>query len=217
MYLVPSPSWRASQGVTARAEREKEIRRAVAPDFQTLRRSKYKITPTGESKTKAATCISPSARASLNLGYVMQIKNKHGQLLYDGDFSLEISPVDLREAVFEGMTLPGIHLEGANLEEANFRRADLYWGNFFEANLARTDFEGARLQGADLTNANLRDANLSYANLGRDNVGGSTQLQGAVLAGARIQHTNFEGAEYNKETIFPDNFDPTKHNMILRD
>jgi uncharacterized protein YjbI with pentapeptide repeats len=217
MYRVSSPSWSASQGVTAWAKREKEIQSVRRPDFQTLRRSKHKITPSSEPKTKAATCISPQLVRASTLGSEMQIKNKRGQLLYDGDFKLEISPLDLREAVFEGMILEGVHLEGANLEEANFRRAGLYWGNFFEANLARTDFEGAQLQGADLKNANLSDANLSYANLGRDNVGGSTQLQGAVLAGARIQHTNFEGAEYSKKTVFPDNFNPTKHNMILRD
>jgi hypothetical protein len=60
MYLVLSPSWCASQGVTARDEREMEFESVIAPAFGRFRRSKYKITPTGESKTKAPTCISPS-------------------------------------------------------------------------------------------------------------------------------------------------------------
>ena len=146
----------------------------------------------------------------------MQIKNRKGEVIHEGDRSKTYCDADLRNAVFEGWALQGAHFDDSNLEGASFRGADLYWGNFFLANLTEADFEGAQLRGADLKKTNLTKANLKNANLSRDNVGGSTQLQGANLTEATVGGTNFEGAEYDHETVFPEGFDPKKHKMISK-
>lgn len=47
----------------------------------------------------------------------------------------------------------------------------------------------------------------------RDNLNGVTKLQGANFSGAIIESCKFEGAEYDKNTIFPDSFDPIVFKM----
>jgi uncharacterized protein YjbI with pentapeptide repeats len=71
----------------------------------------------------------------------MQIKNREGRVIHEGDRSKQYCDLDLRNAVFEGLTLQPAHFDDSNLEGATFRGADLYWGNFFLANLAEADFE----------------------------------------------------------------------------
>ncbi len=146
----------------------------------------------------------------------MQIRNKEGELLFDGELHLNTESLDLPEAVLEGQNLQGAHFDGANLQGANLRRADLYWAHFFLADLSGADLEGAQLQGSDLKRATLTDANLHNANLGRDNLGGSTSLQGAILNCVGLKFAKLEGAEYDANTVFPQDFDPKKFGMIER-
>jgi uncharacterized protein YjbI with pentapeptide repeats len=61
----------------------------------------------------------------------MQIKNREGRVIHEGDRSKQYCDLDLRNAVFEGLTLQAAHFDDSNLEGATFRGADLYWGNFF--------------------------------------------------------------------------------------
>jgi uncharacterized protein YjbI with pentapeptide repeats len=46
----------------------------------------------------------------------MQIKNKRGELIFDGELAFAVEDPDLREAVLEGMILEGAHFDGANLQ-----------------------------------------------------------------------------------------------------
>jgi hypothetical protein len=65
------------------------------------------------------------------------------------------------------------------------------------ADLRRADLFGADLEGADLSGANLNEANLYEADLNGSDLGG------ALLSGA-----NLIGARANKNTTWPDGFDP---------
>ena len=74
-----------------------------------------------------------------------------------------------------------------------------------KANLSGIDLSGANLSGADLTGAVLWDAGLydttpRYADL---YVAKELKYHGAYLS-----NTNLTGATYNKDTQFPDDFDP---------
>jgi hypothetical protein len=71
----------------------------------------------------------------------------------------------------------------------------LVWADLSRANLTGANLIGADLRGAFLIGADLRGADLRKAN-----------LRGADL----------RGAKYNKETKWPDGFDPVKANTILR-
>ena len=65
------------------------------------------------------------------------------------------------------------------------------------ADLKRADRFGACLEGSDLSGANLNEANLYEADLNGSDLGG------ALLSGA-----NLIGARANKNTTWPDGFDP---------
>ena len=65
------------------------------------------------------------------------------------------------------------------------------------ADLRRADLFGADLEGVDLSGADLNGANLYEAN-----------LSGADLGGALLSGVNLIGARANKNTTWPDGFDP---------
>jgi hypothetical protein len=69
------------------------------------------------------------------------------------------------------------------------------------ADLRRADLFGADLEGADLSGANLNEANLYEADLG-----------GALLSGA-----NLIGATADKNTTWPEGFDPVVAGVIFED
>lgn len=84
---------------------------------------------------------------------------------------------------------PGADLRMANLGEADLGGANLTKANLTEANLVRAYLRGARLVKASLGGANLRGA----------------KLTGAVL----------QGATYDKQTLWPEGFDPDGAGAIL--
>lgn len=112
---------------------------------------------------------------------------------------------------FEGADLSGLSAIGVtNLKGKCFRRAVLYWANLACSDFTSSDFQEADLRGAVLRDTTFTDANLHGALLGIDNLGGPTQIQGANFASAELDGADFRGAQYDKRTIFPSGFDPTK-------
>ena len=114
-----------------------------------------------------------------------------------------LSLTDLQEADLQKADLISAKLQGANLISANLKWAKLQGANLQGADLISANLKGADLKGADLISANLKGANLISANLI------SADLQGANLQGANLQ-----GAKYDDNTTFPDDFNPKKHGMI---
>jgi len=104
---------------------------------------------------------------------------------------------DLRKAHLEGAHLEGANLKRAVLWEANLQGARLQRANLQRAVLWETNLQGARLQWANLKGARLWKANLQEAN----------------LEGVNLEESHLEGATYNKETTFPEDFDPKEAGM----
>jgi hypothetical protein len=90
-------------------------------------------------------------------------------------------------------------LKGADLREANLQGADLS-----TANLQRTKFYMANLQGANLALSKLQGTDLYRAKLQGAYLIGS-KLQGANLSLAKLQRADLIGAEFDENTILPDN------------
>ena len=65
------------------------------------------------------------------------------------------------------------------------------------ADLRRADLFGADLEGVDLSGADLNEANLYEAD-----------LSGADLGGTLLSGVNLIGARANKNTVWPEGFDP---------
>lgn len=149
-----------------------------------------------------------------------QIRNTKGEIIFESEKSINsayLDERDLTDAMFENANLAGVCWCGTILRNANLKNADLYWAILFTSDLSGANLENANLQGADLKEVNLHGANLRNANLGLDNLGGSAQLEGADLQDADLTNTNFNGARYDARTKFPDQFDPHKHKMVLRE
>ena len=76
--------------------------------------------------------------------------------------------------------------------------------------LAETNLQTANLAGANLQTANLEGAKLLSANLT------GAYLQGANLTGAYLEFANLTGALYDKNTRWPEGFDPIKAGALLQ-
>tara|TARA_R100001079_G_C4377203_1_gene121504 strand:+ start:93 stop:569 length:477 start_codon:yes stop_codon:yes gene_type:complete len=93
--------------------------------------------------------------------------------------------------------LVGADLSGANLRNANLRNANLRGANLTGTFLTLADLSGADLSGADLKGAYLRAVNFSDANLESAN---------------NLSRSYYpETTKYNKNTVWPDDFDYKDH------
>ncbi len=120
--------------------------------------------------------------------------------------------------------LTGANLAGANLDMANLRGAYLFGADLTSATLVGADlteanFEWSMLKGADLDNAVLRRAELTRANLaGADLCKADlteANLCGANLKGAQIEAISLSGAVADRNTIWPDGFNPTEAGVAI--
>ncbi len=111
----------------------------------------------------------------------------------------------------------GPQLAGAKLVKWDLTLADLRWGNLSGADLTSANLIHAELEGADLSNANLssailtgaglKDAKVSGASFGQADLSGA-DLRGVDLSMAQLTGANFKHALYDRETTWPDGFDP---------
>jgi hypothetical protein len=117
------------------------------------------------------------------------------------DFALDAARIAnnegwLQDGSFKGERLTYVNLKGAGLWKANLEGANLRF-----ANLERADIGKANLKGVDLQGANLKGAFLLKANFTR----------------ANLKFANLEGAIYDKNTNWPDSFDPKEKGAINKD
>ena len=95
------------------------------------------------------------------------------------------------------LDVAGANLAGANFAEFELIGLDLSQANLLGTNLAEADLSWANLSGANLAGANLTGAQLIEAD-----------LRAADLTGTKLTGTHLTGARYNRETRWPDGFDP---------
>ena len=113
----------------------------------------------------------------------------------------------LFDADLSGADLRGAILDRADLHEADLSEAKLRGAGLRHAFLLEADLGGAGLYVVDLQGANLRRANLSNADLRTAN------LRGADLSEAGFDPDHpprLEGAQANRETIWPEGLDPAE-------
>ena len=151
----------------------------------------------------------------------------------------DLQRASLHEADLRGANLTGANLQGASLEKANLQGASLYGANLQRASLREADLQGANLTGADLqrallAGADLQEASLDMANLWRAHLD-EADLQGALLVRANLQEAdlqrttlyradlesatlagaNLQGAWYDEETCWPEEFKPSPRSDAL--
>lgn len=124
----------------------------------------------------------------------------------NGQIAIFLSEAGLIQAGSQASLLKRAQLEGVNLDEAYLKKADLHQAYLKKANLQKAFLRNADLQGAVLVEANLEEADLQGAKLQR------AVLKKAKLTGARysVNHSQYS------DTVFPEGFDPKKHEMIRK-
>jgi len=159
--------------------------------------------------------------SNLNLAYASLV----GADLSDANLSrTNLYKADLREAVLYGADLQDcdlkesdmseVQLEGPELIGAKLTGAILLNIGLEKTNLSNLDLTNVNLQGgwfreSDLTNTILKGANLSYADLQK------ADLRGTNLAEANLEGSILDGASYDKDTIWPEGFEPDELGAVF--
>ncbi|MEH2110741.1 pentapeptide repeat-containing protein [Nostoc sp.] len=102
----------------------------------------------------------------------------------------------------------------------DFSKAELGDADLQGINLKGSDFSYADLSEANLSSANLRGVDLSFTDLSQANLR-DTDLRGALLMSANLHQAdlkgaNLEKADYDRNTHFPQDFDPVKAGMQIK-
>ncbi|MEH2315070.1 MAG: pentapeptide repeat-containing protein [Nostoc sp.] len=96
-------------------------------------------------------------------------------------------------------------LGDADLQSINLKGSDLSYADLSEANLSGASLKGTDLSFADLSQANLKDTDLRGA-----------LLMSANLCQAELKGANLKKADYDRNTHFPQDFDPVKAGMQIK-
>ncbi len=135
-------------------------------------------------------------------------KNKLDEILNLHKLWLNDDPkgrrADLTDAILTNADLTDAILTNAKLWYADLTNADLT-----NADLTNAILTNAKLWYADLTNADLTNADLTNAILT------NADLTNADLTNADLTNADLWFATFNKETVFPDGFDPIARGMKL--
>jgi uncharacterized protein YjbI with pentapeptide repeats len=117
----------------------------------------------------------------------------------------------VEEFVLHGAEFQSAKCQKANFESVNLRGAQFQGADWKQANLKHTVLRGARLEGV-----NLRNTNLQFADFHECTLDGA-KLQGANLAECKDWHiAKWIGAEYDDDTIFPNDFIPEDQGLIKK-
>ena len=120
---------------------------------------------------------------------------------------------NLSKATLSDARLTTANLQNANLNSANLNNSDLSSANLNNANLSNTNLQSARLCKATLIKSNLRNANIADAKLSNANLS-NADLRGTNLSNTKLRSVNLKKAYFDKDTTFPQNFDPIEAGMI---
>lgn len=132
--------------------------------------------------------------------------------------NVNLKNANLKNVKFDGADMENTNFQGAILEGAffwngNFKNSDFTSADMKNAIVSKANFEGANFSDADLSviifnNTILKNANLTNANLEH------CYFKNANLKGANLKDAKFKETIYNRNTIFPDGFEPEKFGLL---
>lgn len=175
--------------------RKASLRDAILRDASLINANLEKADLYGSKLRRANLKEANFKGANLRNAKLKRVKNiqpdNFKECLYNQETKL---PSDFPEEIKKQMYLIAPKVDLSNLD---LRGSSLYEADLSGANLNRTD-----LRKADLSNAILKEANLQ-----------KSDLRGANLTGADLKSAKFAGSIYDKNTQFPEKFDPEDYEM----
>ena len=124
-----------------------------------------------------------------------------------------LGPVNFKGANFKNAEMYGVSLIGANIEGGDFTDADIGGVDLRNSNLEKAKLTGIKIQGTNFDGANLKNADFSGAYLENARFQ-NTNVSGADFTGVTFVSTNFTGATYDDDTIWPDGFNISDHGLV---
>ena len=146
----------------------------------------------------------------------MEGENLQGAHLQNLNFEgVNFKNADLEEARLQGTIWKGAEAQGANFRKCRCQGADFRGVTSLREGIVKAIFKKAKLQRAkmldlDLQNLDFRGANVKGTEFYK------SKFYGADLRGIKNwEEAKWEGAVYNLDTKFPDDFNPRKYGMWL--
>ena len=135
----------------------------------------------------------------------MEIRNIHGDLIFDYDKPDATLVETLAQAVESGTSLnsallPYVNISGSSLSNVDLQYADLKGANLTDADLRGANLANADLRGANLNSACLKKVNLIEARLDKADLSGA-DLSEALLLSASMRNVNFFGADLSRSYL----------------
>ncbi len=136
--------------------------------------------------TQPITILSPNARTRATAKYE--------------DFSFK----DFSNYIFNKSNFYKSNFQHSNFENTDLRMCNLSNTNFSNSEISHTDFSKSNLSDASFENVKFKDR-VEFVGV---------NLLGADFSNTDLEYVNLNGALYNDETIFPDDFNPEENQMI---
>lgn len=125
-------------------------------------------------------------------------------LFEGGDFErAQVVEARIKATVFEGSWICEMNCSSSAFEIVEFYDVQAYGARLDRASLSEVKFLGSNLSNSSFVNVDMRDVFF-----GKDNVGHKTDLSGVDFRGSRFFSVKFEGAVFDGQTHFPQDFDP---------
>jgi len=204
-----------------------EIVLRVGLDFR-LKDSEHRFVKLHLVLAAAAICL--SAQSALTQDAPAASAQKFQREFRSGE---DFSGRDLNAASFFQVRMNGSNFQNANLAASSFEQCDLAEADFrgakfspdsrlFRVTANEGNFEGVDFGGLAIDSVNLRDANLrgtkNFGPVQRANFQ-LADLRGADLSGLKLPlvGVRWEKAIYDKNTVFPEGFDPLASGAVKAD
>lgn len=136
---------------------------------------------------------------------------KEADLINEKKFVISLAGIDFRDTDLHRAGLQNLDFTNTNFIGANFDEASLEGTSLANANFSQSSLKNTNLKRANLKETNFSDADLSQANLDESKLI-KANLKGATLKGAKLRGDltgiKLENAIYDKDTKWPEGFDP---------
>lgn len=141
-------------------------------------------------------------------------KIKYSRSLIKDLHGCNLSGEDLSNLRMKKYNMKNADLSRSYLQEASFQSADLTSANLRSAYINHSDFSFACLRGTTMWRARVFNSNFGYANLQDADLRYGV-IMNSNFKSANLTSINLQGVYYDKLTIWPDHFDPTKYGAKL--
>lgn len=123
---------------------------------------------------------------------------------------------NLEQADLFDSKLRSVDLYGANLSRANLRKIDLFKSNASEVDFSETTISEANFQETKMMNTNLEGCILYEVDFRNADLEGAN-LKEVDLRKCQVEGTKFTKARYNRNTLWPEDLDLEKLNVVLEE